>query len=262
MTQLYNNDNQIAVLSFYCFTTICAPEEILPKILFIAKRKRIRGTVILAHEGFNGSISGSESDLRLLVSKITEYTNADNIESKVNYCNNHPFSKIKVKIKEEIVTMRSGDIDVNALKGDYIEPKDWDEFINKDDVVVIDTRNSYEVDMGSFKNALDPSTSDFKEFPNWARNNSEVFKDKKIAMFCTGGIRCEKSTAFMKQLGYNEVYHLKGGILQYLEDTGNKNNQWQGECFVFDDRISVTDDLRPASSGSCDNNDIRNDKAI
>ena len=255
MTQTHINSNKIAVLSFYCFTDISEPEQLLPKILFIAKKKRIRGTVILAREGFNSSISGLEEDLKLLVDKIIEYTAAKDVSIKVNYCDTHPFSRIKVKIKDEIVTMRNGKIDINSLKGEYVASEDWDDFISRDDVLLVDTRNTYEIKMGTFKGAVNPSIKDFKEFPQWVKNHSHLFQGKKVAMCCTGGIRCEKSTAFMKQLGYKEVYHLKGGILQYLDDTGNKNCQWQGECFVFDDRIAVTDDLRPSQNNDCNVNE-------
>ena len=141
--------------------------------------------------------------------------------------------------------MKAGEIDVERLKGEYIETTDWDKLIQRSDVITVDTRNSYEVKAGTFEGALDPHTESFREFPEWAKNNAKLFKNKKIAMFCTGGIRCEKSTAYMKALGYDEVYHLKGGILQYLEDTKNKNGVWKGNCFVFDDRGAVDSDLLP-----------------
>lgn len=238
--------NSIAVLSLYSFVNIPEPESLLPKILLLAKKKYIRGTIIIAKEGFNGSISGKEDNLHLLVEELRNLTNPKDISVKVNYCTIQPFSKIKVKLKDEIVSMRSGEIDVENLKGDYIETTDWDQFIQESDVVVVDTRNSYEVKAGSFQKAIDPHTETFKEFPEWAEKNAELFKNKKIAMFCTGGIRCEKSTAYMKTLGYEQVYHLKGGILQYLEDTQNKNGTWKGDCFVFDDRGAVTSDLSPS----------------
>ncbi|WCR56667.1 MAG: hypothetical protein PG979_000724 [Rickettsia asembonensis] len=142
--------------------------------------------------------------------------------------------------------MNVEDLNVDLFKGEYIEPKDWDEFITKQNVIVIDTRNDYEVEVGTFKSAINPNTKTFKQFPAWVQQNQELLKGKKIAMVCTGGIRCEKSTSLLKSIGYDEVYHLKGGILQYLEDTQNKNNLWQGECFVFDDRRAVVDDLSPA----------------
>ncbi|MCP5378168.1 MAG: rhodanese domain-containing protein [Rickettsiaceae bacterium] len=239
--------DSVAVLSFYSFVNIPQPEILLPKILLITKKKYVRGTIILAKEGFNGSISSTtEEHLHLVIKALEELTNPTDISIKVNYCSTQPFSKIKVKLKNEIVSMKAGEIDVETLKGKYVETSDWDRFIQRSDVIVVDTRNSYEIKAGTFKGALDPHTESFREFPEWARNNTELFKNKKIAMFCTGGIRCEKSTAYMKTLGYEEVYHLKGGILQYLEDTKNENGIWEGNCFVFDDRGAVDSDLLPS----------------
>lgn len=246
-TDLSKNTDSVAVLSFYSFVNIPQPETLLPKILLITKKKYVRGTIILAKEGFNGSISSTtEDDLHLVIKTLKDLTNPKDINVKVNYCNIQPFSKIKVKLKNEIVSMKAGEIDVERLKGEYIETTDWDKLIQRSDVITVDTRNSYEVKAGTFEGALDPHTESFREFPEWAKNNAELFKNKKIAMFCTGGIRCEKSTAYMKSLGYDEVYHLKGGILQYLEDTKNKNGVWKGNCFVFDDRGAVDSDLLPS----------------
>jgi UPF0176 protein len=237
---------KIAVLSFYSFIDIPEPDLLVPKILLIGKKKYIRGTILLAKEGFNGSISGSEENLHLLIHEIKKLTSATDVSVKVNYCNEHPFSKLKIKLKSEIVAMSVQDLDVNGLKGEYIDSKDWDEFIQRQDVVLIDTRNKYEVEIGTFEGAVDPKTNTFKEFPAWVENNKNLLEGKKIAMCCTGGIRCEKSTAYLKFLGFKEVYHLNGGILQYLEDTQNQNKMWKGECFVFDDRRAVDDFLAPA----------------
>ena len=240
------NNPDIAILSFYSFVNIKNVEILLQKILLIGKKKRVRGTILIATEGFNGSISGEESILRLIVDEIAKLTNATDVNIKVNYADTHPFQKLKVKIKPEIISMGLGILDVQNLKGEYIEPADWDEFISRKDVILVDTRNNYEVEAGTYKGAVNPNTDTFKQFPKWAADNKELFENKKIAMVCTGGIRCEKSTAYMKKIGFKEVYHLKGGILQYLEDTKNSNNLWQGECFVFDDRRAVDDDLAPA----------------
>lgn len=240
------NTSQIAVLSFYSFTTIANPEILLPKILLIGKKKYIRGTVLIAEEGFNGSISGTIDNLKLLTEEITKLTAAKEVNIKINYCPQHPFHKLKVKLKSEIIAMTAGKLDVENLKGQYIEPKDWDNFITQDGVILIDTRNYYEIEAGTFKNAVDPKTDTFKQFPDWVKENRGQLNGKKIAMYCTGGIRCEKSTAYLKSCGFEEVYHLRGGILQYLEDTKNQNGIWQGECFVFDDRRAVSSDLSPA----------------
>lgn len=241
-----DSQNSIAVLSFYSFTNIEEPEILLPKILLVGKKKSIKGTVLVAKEGFNGSISGPADLVKFVVDEIVKLTSAKEVSVKLNYCDIHPFHKLKVKLKTEIVALGVGEMDVENLKGEYIDPENWDDFIKQENVVVVDTRNDYEVEVGTFDQALDPKTETFKQFPKWVEDNKSSLAGKKIAMYCTGGIRCEKSTAYMKQLGFEEVYHLKGGILQYLEDTGNKNGAWKGECFVFDDRRAVADDLSPA----------------
>ena len=229
----------IAILSFYSFVHIENPDILLPQILNIGKRKMIKGTILLANEGFNGSITGDEAVVKFVANEVTRLTEAQDVNIKINYSDTDPFHKLKVKLKPEIVALKAGRLDVETLKGEYVDPKDWDEFISQDDVIVIDTRNDYEVEVGTFKNAINPNTETFREFPAWVERNKNLLQDKKIAMYCTGGIRCEKSTSYLKAQGYNDVYHLKGGILQYLEDTKNSRGFWQGECFVFDDRIAV-----------------------
>ncbi|XVN40649.1 MAG: rhodanese-like domain-containing protein [Rickettsia endosymbiont of Argas persicus] len=237
---------KIAILSAYSFVNIEEPTSLIPKLLFIGKRKYVKGTILLAKEGFNGSFSSSYKSVNLVFEELKKLTKAEEINIKINYSDIHPFQKFKVRLKKEIVAMNVDNLNVDLFKGEYIEPQDWDKFITKQDVIVVDTRNDYEVEVGTFKSAINPHTETFKQFPAWVQQNAELLKGKKIAMFCTGGIRCEKSTSLLKSIGYKDVYHLKGGILQYLEDTQNKNNLWQGECFVFDDRRAVADDLSPA----------------
>lgn len=246
MNNTINDQGKCSVISFYSFVNIANIEILQPQILLAAKKKYINGTVLLAHEGFNGSISGKEENLHFLIGIIKKLTGAQDISIKVNYCDEQPFSKIKVKLKKEIVALKFGELDVQNLKGEYINSKDWSDFIKRDDVVTIDTRNNYEVKVGTFEGAIDPNTDNFSDFPNWTKDNIELFKEKKVAMFCTGGIRCEKSTALLKKLGVEKVYHLNGGILQYLEDTKNESGSWKGECFVFDDRGAVSQDLNPS----------------
>ena len=230
----------MVILSFYTFTNINDPAILQPQILLRAKKKFIYGTVLVAPEGLNGSISGKEEDLHYLIEEMRKLTGAKEISVKVNYCDKQPFTKVKVKLKKEIVALKYSDLDVENLKGEYIETKDWE------DVITIDTRNNYEVKVGTFEGSVDPKTETFREFPEWTKQNLDMLRDKKVAMFCTGGIRCEKSTALLKDMGVKEVFHLKGGILQYLEDTKNVNNTWKGECFVFDDRGAVSSDLSPS----------------
>ena len=238
--------DQVAVTSFYSFANLDNIEILQPKIILIALRKYIKGTILLAKEGFNGTFSGSDKSIKHVLNEIKNLTNASEINIKTNYCHKHPFEKLKVKLKKEIVTLGVGDLDVQNLKGEYLLSEEWDEYLKKEDVVLIDTRNDYEITTGTFVGSIDPKTSTFRDFPKWVKENKDILEDKTILMCCTGGIRCEKSTAYMKHLGYEKVYHLKGGILQYLEDTNNKNQMWKGKCFVFDDRRAVGEDLAPA----------------
>lgn len=238
----------VATTSFYSFVRINDTLDAQAKVLKMCNDAGLLGTILIAPEGFNGYLSGDESVIRKVVNDIVNFTGATEYMFKVNYVDEHPFSKMKVRLKKEIVAMGAGDIDVNGLKGEYINSEDWDEFIARDDVIVIDTRNHYEVVVGTFEHSIDPMTRTFKEFPDWVKNNMELFEGKKIAMCCTGGVRCEKSTAYMRTLGFNEVYHLKGGILQYFADTKNSGGKWKGDCFVFDDRFAVDDALAPVAN--------------
>jgi UPF0176 protein len=243
---------KITVLNFYSFCNLVNLEEIMPKILLLGRKKSIKGTIILAQEGFNGGVSGEYENVFLLLELLAKISNIklEAINYKINYCDYHPFDKLKVKVKSEIVQMGCSNIDVNKHKGQYLDAAEWDDFIQQKDVIAVDTRNDYEVELGTFANSINPKTATFKEFPKWADAQMDTLKGKKIAMFCTGGIRCEKSTSYLKMLGAQEVYHLKGGILQYLEDTQNKNNLWQGECFVFDNRMAVDDNLAPSKDNN------------
>lgn len=237
--------DKIAVTNFYSFVPIEDPDVLQAKMLLIGKKKGIKGTILIASEGFNGAISGPEEVVREVFEYLCNLTGAEEFMYKINYCSQHPFAKYKVRLKKEIVTLGIGELDVNNLKGEYITSEKWDEYLAKEDTILIDTRNDYEVAMGTFKSSIDPLTPSFRDFPAWVNENKDQLKDKVILMCCTGGIRCEKSTAYMKSIGYEKVYHLKGGILQYLEDTNNQNQMWQGDCFVFDDRIAVDDQLKP-----------------
>ena len=203
----------------------------------------VRGTLLLAREGINGTISGSDS----AINKILDYLNADkrlsNLEYKFSYSETVPFKRLKVKLKKEIVTLGIADVDPTYSVGTYVKARDWNELISDPEVVLIDTRNNYEFEIGSFKGAINPNTETFRQFPSYTKNNLEQYRNKKIAMFCTGGIRCEKSTAYLKSEGFENVYHLQGGILKYLEEVEEEESQWEGECFVFDNRVSVQNEL-------------------
>lgn len=193
----------------------------------------------MAPEGINGTISGSRQGIDNVIEYIKKLPGCSNIEHKESVASLPPFPRMKVKIKKEIVTMGQPDVNPAEKVGKYVEPKDWDSFINASDVVLIDTRNDYEVGIGTFKGAINPKTKSFSEFPEWWEENKDKFQNKKIAMFCTGGIRCEKSTNYLLGKGVKEVHHLKGGILKYLEEIPEERSSWEGDCFVFDARVSV-----------------------
>lgn len=246
-------EKPIVIAAFYHFVSLPDYEEMRYPLLAFCKKHDLKGTILLAREGLNSTISGSRENIDALFAHLRSDPRLAALEWKESYHDSQPFERMKVRLKKEIVRMGLEELDVDN-RGDYIEPKDWDEFISRDDVLLIDTRNDYEVKIGTFENAIDPETKTFRDFPEWAKNwAQDKLADKpKVAMFCTGGIRCEKSTVYMKELGFDEVYHLKGGILQYFEDTKNANNKWQGECFVFDDRVAVDASLQPTGALLCE----------
>jgi len=246
-----SENTQVIVSTFYKFFDFPCYENISESLKQFCISQDLKGTILLASEGLNSTVSGSREGLDKLYTYLLDEYNIDLDNIKESFCDTRPFGKMKVRLKEEIVTLRAGNIDVNTTKGEYIEPEAWDEFISRDDVVLIDTRNSYEINLGTFANAVDPDTKNFRDFPEWLEGNKETLKGKKIAMCCTGGVRCEKSTAFMKMEGFEEVYHLKGGIINYLEKTANKNKKWHGSLFVFDDRFVLNDKLEQSFDTLC-----------
>ncbi len=237
------NTDQIVVSTFYKFFDFPCFIAAKDPLKQFCDDQELKGTILLADEGINSTISGSRNSLDNLYQYLNDNLGIDLDNIKESTCAHKPFGKMKVRLKEEIVTLRAGKIDVNGTKGEYIEPKDWDEFISRDDVVLIDTRNNYEINLGTFEGAIDPETKNFRDFPAWLEGNKERLSGKKVAMCCTGGVRCEKSTAFMKREGFDEVYHLKGGIINYFQETGNKDGKWRGKLFVFDDRFIIDEQL-------------------
>lgn len=235
------------IAAFYQFKKIDAA-NLKEKLKAFMTEREIKGTLILATEGINATIAGS----RLAISEFKELLEAEGflgLEYKESFDEKNPFKRLKVHVKKEIVTL--GQPDLKELDfGTYVEPKDWNQLIKDPNVTVLDVRNDFEVQMGTFKNSINPKTKIFSEFPSFVKNQMSLDKNHKIAMSCTGGIRCEKASAYMKTLGY-EVFHLKGGILQYLEDVPKEESLWQGECFVFDDRVSVDHDLKPRVYPRC-----------
>lgn len=241
----------IVIAALYKFVSLPDFHELREPLLAFCMQQGIKGTLLLAHEGINGTVAGSRDAIDALFRYLAADARVGEIEHKESYEQEMPFYRMKVKLKKEIVTMGVEDIDPQQIVGTYVEPKDWNALISDPEVTLIDTRNNYEVEIGTFANAVNPSTESFRELPDYVANNLDPTKHKKVAMFCTGGIRCEKSTAFMKQQGFDEVYHLKGGILKYLEDVPKEQSLWQGECFVFDNRVAVDQDLQRGSYDLC-----------
>ena len=211
----------------------------------------IKGTILLALEGLNGTISGSKTSIDGVIQFLQDDGRFDNLEIKFSHSETTPFKRLKVKLKKEIVTLGVEHIDPLSSVGTYIDPQDWNALISDPDVVLIDTRNNYEYEIGSFKGAINPNTETFREFPTYTKDNLEQYRGKKVAMFCTGGIRCEKSTAYLKSQGFDTVYHLHGGILKYLEEVDEDQSLWEGECFVFDDRVAVKHNLEQGQYDQC-----------
>ncbi|NTS32157.1 rhodanese-related sulfurtransferase [Phyllobacterium sp. BT25] len=211
----------------------------------------IKGTLLLAAEGVNGTVAGSAAAIQQLVDFLDAEPAIAGMELKYSYASEMPFKRMKVRLKKEIVTMGVADIDPLQSVGTYVEPENWNALIAASDTILIDTRNDYETAIGTFAGAVDPQTKTFREFPQWVEDHRDELEGKKIAMFCTGGIRCEKATAFVKGLGFEDVFHLKGGILKYLEDVPAEESRWEGECFVFDERVSVGHGLVEGEAELC-----------
>ncbi len=246
-----SHQTSYVVCALYKFVALENYQSIRSPLLNFMKEHEICGTLLLAHEGINGTVSGSRQSVDLLLAYLEKQPGLESLVTKESISQDKPFKRTKVKLKKEIVTMGIEDIDPRKVVGTYVEPKDWNDLINDPEVLLVDTRNDYEYQVGTFENAVNPNTVSFREFPEYVKNNLSPQKHKKVAMFCTGGIRCEKSTAYMKQQGFDQVYHLKGGILKYLEEVPKEQTTWQGECFVFDDRVTVDHDLKQGQYQQC-----------
>lgn len=242
---------QIVVCALYKFVTLDDFEDIKPPLLDFMLKHEVRGTLLLAKEGINGTVSGTRSAIDALLDYLKQEPRFANIGYKESFTDEQPFLRTRVKLKKEIVTMGVDGIDPNHIVGTYVKPEDWNALISDPEVVLVDTRNDYEYQVGTFKDAINPDTESFREFPDYVKQNLDPKKHKKVAMFCTGGIRCEKSTAYMKEQGFEEVYHLEGGILKYLEDVPKEDTLWEGECFVFDERVTVNHDLEKGQYEQC-----------
>ena len=241
----------LTICALYKFTRLDDFEEIQGPLKIFLESLNIRGTLLLAKEGVNGTISGDNDSIMKSLDYLQKDERLVGLEYKFSYSEKPPFKRLKVKLKKEIVTLGVSNIDPIFSSGTYVKPADWNELINDPDVVLIDTRNNYEFEIGSFKGSINPNTETFREFPAYTKNNLEKYRDKKIAMFCTGGIRCEKSTAYLKSKGFENVFHLQGGILKYLEEVKEDESLWEGECFVFDDRVAVKHNLELGKYDQC-----------
>jgi|TARA_B100001094_G_scaffold332087_1_gene402709 UPF0176 protein len=243
------------VAALYKFSKIQDPLELHNKIRIKLKDLSVYGTILVANEGLNGTISASNNEkLISALNFIKSIKGFDDLDIKYSTSEKNPFVRLKVKLKKEIVTMGDESIDPTMLVGEYVDPKDWNDLIEDKNTIIIDTRNNYEYSIGTFKNSINPETKKFKEFPKWIDKKeftTHEKNNKNIAMFCTGGIRCEKASSLMKKEGFKNVYHLKGGILKYFESISVDNSKWEGECFVFDDRVSVKHDLSEGTYDMC-----------
>ncbi|WP_126975460.1 oxygen-dependent tRNA uridine(34) hydroxylase TrhO [Frigidibacter oleivorans] len=240
-----------AIAALYRFAPLPDPAALRGPLLDLCRAEGVRGTLLLAPEGINGTIAGTAGALATVIAHLETFPGCAALEVKRSEAETMPFGRMKVRLKREIVTMGQPQVDPLAGTGRYVEPQAWNALIRANDVVVIDTRNDYEVAIGSFAGAVDPGTRSFRDFPDWWRAHRDDFAGKRIAMFCTGGIRCEKSTNFLLGEGVDEVFHLRGGILNYLEQVPREDSLWRGECFVFDQRVSVGHGLVPGGLSSC-----------
>ena len=245
----YDAAMTVTVAAFYRFTPFPDPAALVAPVRQAARG--LRGTVLLAGEGLNGTVAGAEQDIRAFVDHLRRMPGCAGLDWKRSEAARQPFRRLKVRLKREIVTLGAPDADPTERVGTYVSPGDWNAVVDDPDTVVIDTRNAYETTIGSFRGAVDPGTESFRSFPDWWRQNAAQFQGKRIAMFCTGGIRCEKASSWLLAQGVPEVLHLRGGILQYLEEVPADESRWQGECFVFDERVAIGHGLEPGSHALC-----------
>ena len=243
--------DSVVVAALYRFVALPDFEDLRQPLFDLMIESEVKGTLLLASEGINGTIAGSRAGIDRVLAWLQRDARFTGLEAKESFVDEMPFYRTKVKLKREIVTMGVDNIDPNDIVGTYVEPRDWNALISDPDVLVLDTRNDYEVEIGSFEHAVNPKTASFRELPDYVAEHLDSTVHKKVAMFCTGGIRCEKSTAFLKQQGFDEVYHLKGGILKYLEEVPEAESKWQGECFVFDNRVTVNHQLEKGHYDQC-----------
>jgi len=243
--------NDFRVAALYRFCRLEAFEELRAPLAAFCCSHGIKGTLLLAREGINGTVAGSDDAIAELIGWLEAVPEFTGLEVKYSHAAEMPFHRMKVRLKREIVTMGVEGIDPLEGTGAYVAAQDWNALIADPDTIIVDTRNDYEVAIGTFRGAVDPKTSSFREFPQWVEEHRDELQGRKVAMFCTGGIRCEKATAYVKSLGIEDVFHLKGGILKYLEDVPAEDSLWEGECFVFDERVAVSHGLEQGETTLC-----------
>ena len=243
--------SQYVVCALYKFVELRNYQELREPLLALMEAHDVHGTLLLASEGINGTVAAKREGIDTLLAWLNAEPRLTGIVYKESYSDNQPFNRTKVKLKKEIVTLGVEGIDPRHVVGTYVKPQDWNDLIADPEVFVVDTRNDYEIEIGTFKGAVNPNTDTFREFPDYVKQNMDPEKHKKVAMFCTGGIRCEKSTAYMKEQGFDEVYHLEGGILKYLEEVPEEESLWEGDCYVYDGRVAVNHQLEKADYDLC-----------
>ena len=243
--------SRFVVCALYKFVSLDNHQALRAPLHNTMLDNQVRGTLLLASEGINGTVAGTRQGIDALLDWLRRHSQLADIDYKESRTDNLPFKRTRVKLKKEIVTLGVAGIDPTHVVGTYVNPQDWNALISDPDVLLVDTRNDYEVQVGTFKNAVNPGTGTFREFPRYVEQQLDPKKHKKVAMFCTGGIRCEKSTAFLKAQGFDEVFHLKGGILKYLEEVPEDKTLWEGECFVFDERVTVNHRLEEGNYDQC-----------
>jgi len=239
------------IAALYHFTSLPDFRELRTVYREQCMQNGIRGTLLLAEEGINGTIAGPEEGMRGFLNFLKSDPRLAGLKHKESWADKEPFVRLKVRLKKEIVTIGIPEVDPTEQVGTYVKPQDWNALISQPDVFLIDTRNTYETEIGTFQGAVDPRTESFGDFPEWVKNHPELTPDTRVAMFCTGGIRCEKASSYMLGQGFKEVYHLEGGILQYLADVSSNESMWDGECYVFDRRVSVDHELKPGRFEMC-----------
>jgi len=244
-------ENQFVVVAMYHFVRLDDFEEMKSPLQALCVANGLMGTILLAREGLNGTLAGSREGIDTLLSHLRADARFRTLRHKESHADKAPFRRMKVRLKREIVTMGVPDTDPGALCGERVDAKRWNELLQDPEVLTIDTRNDYEYVIGTFENAISPGTETFRAFPKFVDAELDPQKHRKVAMFCTGGIRCEKATNYLMKQGFEEVYHLDGGILRYLETVDKEESLWRGECFVFDDRVAVDEYLAPGSYAQC-----------